>query len=169
MRQDWFAQHEAYSGKMDENGKEKKVRVHMYPGRYRFSMGSRPGHYLAAIMMNGRDVLGEEIELAEGALPIHIVYKSDGGRVAGTVENGEWARVVLASKDPALRGQWESARCDAGGRFEAGDLRPGDYLVIAIRNSGLMEDPLWMATLDQHASSVHVDANQMVTLTLRVQ
>jgi hypothetical protein len=154
---------------MDETAAEKKVRVHMYPGRYRFSLNSSPGHYLAAILMGGRDVLGEELELAEGAFPVRLIYRTDGGRVTGTVEKGEWSRVVLVRKEHALRDQWELARCDAEGRFEAGDLRPGDYLVMATREPWVTEDPLWMATLDQRAASVHVDANQTVSLGLRVQ
>jgi hypothetical protein len=164
-----FTHHEAYSGNVDDSGTQKKVRVHMYPDRYRFAMGSRPGYYLAAIIMGERDVLGEEIELAEGALPVRVVYKPDGGRVTGIVEKGEWSRVVLAPKEPAMRNQWELAHCDGEGRFEAGNLRPGDYLVIAIRHPAVLEDPVWLPTLDQHASNVHVEANQTVSVTLQVK
>jgi len=141
----------------------------MYPDRYRFNMGNRAEHYLAAILLGDRDVLGEEVELAEGALPVRIVYKSDGGRVAGTVERGAFAKVVLASKNPGMRGQWQVARCDTEGRFEVGNLRPGDYLVIALHHTAVTEDPLWMATLEQRAAGVHVEANQTATITLRAQ
>jgi hypothetical protein len=132
-------------------------------------MASRAGHYLAAVLLGERDVLGEEVELAEGALPVRIVYKADGGRVAGTVEKGGFAKVVLASRNPGLRNTWEVARCDAEGRFEIGDLRPGEYLAVALRHAAISEDPLWMATLEQRAASVHVEANQTATVTLRVQ
>ena len=64
---------------------------------------------------------------------------------------------------------WEVARCDAEGRFEIGDLRPGEYLAVALRHIAATEDPLWMTTLEQHATSVHVEANLTSTVTLRVQ
>ena len=161
--------HEAYSGRVAEGEKEKRLSVDIYPDRYRFTMANLPGHYLAAILLGGRDVLGEEVELADGALPVRIVYRSDGGRIAGKVEDGGFSKVVIVARNPGLRSQFEVARCDADGRFEVDSLRPGEYLAVALRHTAVTEDPLWMATLEQRAVSVHVEAERTVSITLRVQ
>jgi len=46
-----------------------------------------PGHYLAAAMLGNRDVLGQVVELS-GPTSLKMIYKSGGGSVRGTVENG---------------------------------------------------------------------------------
>jgi len=67
----------------------------VYPGRYWFYQSTPKGEYLDAILLGERDVLGWEVDLAEGAPPIRMLYKQGGGTVRGTVAQGGGVTVVL--------------------------------------------------------------------------
>jgi hypothetical protein len=68
----------------------------IYPGRYRIMpIADRPSSYLASVQLGEQEIFGKEIDLAPGSPPIHILYKSDGGRVRGTVGKGEGAIVAI--------------------------------------------------------------------------
>jgi 5-hydroxyisourate hydrolase-like protein (transthyretin family) len=121
----------------------------MAPGLYRFQPTS-PGapYYLASIEMNGRDVLGEWVEVAPGTLPVTITYRADGGTVRGTVEDCGGATVVLAPQTPALQYSEfvRQTRCQQGGRFEITGMRPGEYYAFAF------DQPVGMLDLSSFAA-----------------
>lgn len=92
------------------------------------------GFYVASVLLGGRDVLGQEVELTPGSPPLRVVVKQSAGIVRGTVEQGEGATVVLVSQSP--QGAYglsfiRTVKCGTGGTFEVPNLIPGDYLAWA--------------------------------------
>jgi hypothetical protein len=119
------------------------------PGLYRFQPTSPgPPYYLASIEMNGRDVLGEWVEIAPGTLPVTIAYRSDGGTVRGAVEDCGGATVVLAPQAPALQYPEfvRQTKCQQGGHFEITGMRPGEYYAFAF------DQPVGMLELSSFAT-----------------
>jgi len=108
----------------------------IYPGRYRIlPLAERPNSYLASVRLGEQEIFGKEIDLAPGSPPIHILYKSDGGHVRGTVEKGEGAIVALLPLDESQSFLWEFStilHCAVNGAIAAENLRPGDYTALAI-------------------------------------
>ncbi len=142
------------------------------PGRYRIHpLGEPAGLYLDSVQLGGRDVLGQTVDLMDGSLPIRIVYKGNGGRVRGSVEH--CGAILVVPKDPAERGRqmlpW--TRCDGGGRFDIGPLRPGEYSVVAfdrMPDDDTPADPAFFDGILRRAESVRVDGGQSTTVTLKL-
>lgn len=148
----------------------------VYPGQYRVNPIRPDGpYYLASVTMGGRDIAGQYVELNAGALPIEVVYKSDGGTVRGSIENCGGAVIVLAPRDRALREQelLVTGRCTAGGHFEIRNIRPADYYAFAFEKFDWMGFE-FLALLDDQslinqAERVTVRANESSGVNLKVQ
>jgi hypothetical protein len=160
------------SGEAQENGLLRIPEV--YPGRYKVQVcGIPPGHYLASVMLGERDVLGQEFALAPGALPLRVVFKSDGGAVRGTVGEGEGMTVALVPADESLLDPLFIATTTAGegGRFEFANLRPGEYHAFAFDRIGdpdALSDPVFMRSLSARATTVRVERGQTAAVDLKV-
>ena len=139
----------------------------VYPGRYRLSLSPRPGYYLASILYGDRDVLGQDVELMDAGRPIRIVYKQNGGRVRGTVEDAAGATVVLLPEESSAD-YWQSARIDSQGRFEIADLRPGNYFAIAVQRSAALQDPGFVTLAGKQGKVVNVSAGEITAADLRL-
>jgi hypothetical protein len=141
------------------------VMERVYPGRYRFYQSAPKGEYLNSILVGTREVLGQEVELANGTPPIRMVYKQ-GGKVQGVAADGG-ATVVLV---PELSSPeyWHAVRSDEQGRFEIADLRPGNYFAIAVRRAGALQDPALTALVEQQGQPVHVGTGETSNLELRL-
>ena len=65
-------------------------------GRYRIlpGVGGAPGFYAAAVLVDGRDVSGQDVELTASSV-VSVVYKPNPGSIHGTVEKGDGAQVLL--------------------------------------------------------------------------
>jgi hypothetical protein len=143
------------------------------PDTYRITP-IRPGdpYYLASIQVGNREVLGENVEFSPGSLPITVTYKSDGGTVRGTVEDCAGATITLApQKTKLLIGEFiQRAVCDAGGRFQIGNIRPGEYYSYAFdRAPGILEySRLANPTVANQAVRVTVRAGESSSITLKV-
>jgi hypothetical protein len=144
-----------------------KLRVDVYPGRYRFDESSPAGYYIDSILLGERNVLGRDVELMEGVPPIRIVYKQDGAKVRGTVNGGAGATVVLV---PELSSPdyWRSAKCDEQGRFEIRDLRPGYYFTLAVRRPSALQDAGFVGLVERQGTRLRVDSSQVVTEDLQL-
>jgi hypothetical protein len=137
----------------------------VYPGRY----GVRPispgaPYYLASITLGELEIpFLQPVDLMSGALPLQIVYRSNGGGVRGTVEDCGSATVILYPQDPALQVPEFTRRATCGdrGRFEIANVRPGDYYAYAFDRAPGLEEMFFGFELDQGL------INQAVRVTIR--
>ena len=150
------------------------------PGKYQVLLEeSLPGSYVDSVQFGGRDVMGQTVDVMDNALRLRVVYKTNGGRVQGSVEKGGGGTVVLLPKEPALQNtqfmRW--GRCDASGRFEIGNLRPGAYYAAAFSRLDMFDlsyglyyggivDPALIARILERGAAVMVDAGQTATAAL---
>jgi Carboxypeptidase regulatory-like domain len=110
------------------------VSIHpVFPDAYFLVANAPPGYYLEAVRLGDTALTSLVVDLSEGAPPITVAYKADGGSVRGTVENCGFGGVILVAQDPAgrWRGSPRPARCDANGRYDISSVRPGEYYVVA--------------------------------------
>ena len=143
------------------------------PGLYLITpVGFVPGYFVASVLLGDREVMGQEVNLANGLTPIRVIYKPNAGRVSGTVEKGEGSTVVLVPKDEAfLDGQFiRSAKCTASGNFVVSDLRPGDYCAFSFDHVDFdaLEDPTFVRNLISRAATVQVKQGEIATMELQV-
>jgi hypothetical protein len=115
------------TGKFTANG--------IYTGVYQV-IWTPPGaqYYLASVRLGESESLDGRVEFFTSALPLTVVYRSDGGTVRGTVEECGSATVVLVPRDPALRRREyiKGTKCRANGAYELTAMRPGEYLALAL-------------------------------------
>jgi hypothetical protein len=152
------------------------------PGKYRILLEEPlPGSYVDSIQYGGRDVMGQTVDVMDASLPIRVVYKTNGGRVQGSVENGGGAIVVLLPKEPALQNS-EFMRwgwCNGSGRFDIGSLRPGAYYAAAFERMDLFDlsyglyyggvvDRALIDAIAGRGVSVRVESGQSATVTLKL-
>jgi hypothetical protein len=106
---------------------------HVLPGLYRVvpTIGSTPGYYAAAIMIGGRNALGEEVELNAATPSIQVVYRPNPGSVRGTVDQGEGAIVLLWPEGPDIPEFVPAVVAGSRGEFEFQGLAPGEYVLVA--------------------------------------
>jgi len=145
----------------------------IYPGRYRIvPVGAMPGYYVDSVTMGGSNVLGQEVDLAAGSQPIRIVYRANPARLRGTVEDGGGSTVFLVPQEEGLLSTSfiRSILCDGSGRFEMGNLRPGDYYAFAFDHADIvaLTDASFVRALVSQAAPVHVDAGEIGSVNLRV-
>jgi hypothetical protein len=143
-----------------------------FPGRYRVmqGLGIQGDPYVAAVMWGGRDVKGQVVELAPGAGPFEIVYKSGLGKVRGTVEKGDGASVFLVSNTSGDILTYRQVTCGAGGSFEIGQVPPGDYFIVAFDRTNGSELPAadLPASIMPLASSLQVESGSTASVDLRM-
>ncbi|MDR3701171.1 MAG: carboxypeptidase-like regulatory domain-containing protein [Candidatus Sulfopaludibacter sp.] len=148
------------------------------PGKYQILLEEPlPGSYLDTVQYGGRDVLGQTVDVTDGSLRLRVVYRTNGGRVQGPVEDCGRGMVVLVPMELALQNsemiRW--GRCNAAGRFDIGDLRPGGYYAAAFDRMndlelyyGAVVDPALIAKIIEHAAGVAVEAGQTTPLALKL-
>jgi hypothetical protein len=137
------------------------------PGRAILMVQSAPaGYYPAAVLVGGRDMQGQVVDLI-GPQPIQVVYKSDGGSVRGTVENGSGLTVALIPQERSGIKIGVSARCGSDGSFSMADVPPGDYYAGAFRDSTGMATAAFQNFLAVNGVRVRVEAGSASSLELR--
>jgi hypothetical protein len=139
-------------------------------GRYLIAPGTAPtpGYYLAAAILESRDVLGQVVELT-GPTSLKLIFKTGGGSVRGAVERGAGATVALLGDATATARIGYSGRCDANGTFVIPDLPPGDYTALAVQ--GALGDPLraeFASMLVASGKRVSVEAGAGAQVELRL-
>jgi hypothetical protein len=134
----------------------------VYPGQYRLIV--QPGwtfsrHYLDSLRLGERDITQDELEVVPGMMPFRVVLKTGGGRVRGTVENGNGGQVVLTPQDEQLRFRpFIVIAFFQGGTFALDNVRPTSYYTFALRgsfNADEMQNPAY--------ARAHLDSARHVT------
>jgi hypothetical protein len=161
---------EVYSGSL----KDGEMRAEAYPGRYRALVGTPVGSYLNSILFEHRDVLDQEIELSAAPLPLVFVYRADGGRLRGIVENGNRAAVILIPRNESWfvkRLFLYQVRCDESGHYSINDIRPGDYYAFALSqmDGSLLYSPTAFTIFGNIATRVTVERDTETVLDLKLQ
>ncbi len=156
-------------------GPDGKVQIDgLFPGRYRIdSFSEIPGYYLDSVLLNGRDVTGQAVELSGHSGPITIIFKPNPARITGTVEKCEGQTVVLWQFDePVLESQWfHQEVCDARGHFDFTNLRPGDYYAYAFESIGdhyLVQDLHFARALRNRTAVIHVAEGETANIELKL-
>jgi hypothetical protein len=140
----------------------------LVPGRYVFpaTVLSAPGYYLAALLLDGRDVLGQVVELT-GPGSLKAVLRTGGGSVRGKVDKCGGGSVALVG--PSDRMFWSF--CNADGAFMIGDLPPGEYLVGMSQAAPLgglgAPSPELKSALAVSGQRVKVEAGATATVELK--
>jgi len=114
--------------------------ANLYPGPYRILIMDPPlpPYYLDAIRVGDLDG-AESVPIASAAQTVEVHYKSDGGRVTGTVSGCTHGSVALIPADRAhRRGFFRGAACGSDGRFDIIAVKPGDYYAIALQDPAAM-------------------------------
>ncbi len=145
-------------------------RVPLATGRYLIVEGrGMPGFYAAAAMLNGRDVLGQVVELS-GPVALKMIYKTNGGSVRGTVEKGAGATVIVVADATPHAQLGYSGKCDANGAFTIPDLPPGDYTAAALSVSdpGDTLRPEFASALERDGKRVKVEDGSIAQADLRL-
>jgi protocatechuate 3,4-dioxygenase beta subunit len=111
---------------------------HLSPGRYRIvpTPGLPTGFYPWAVIVEGRDVLGQEVDLTPGMPPISVVYKPNPGSIRGTVGQAGGATVLVWPEGDIIPDMVRAVQADSRGAFEIPNVPPGDYSVIAFDRVG---------------------------------
>lgn len=113
--------------------------AHVQPGRYRIvpGIGGSPGFYAAAVLVDGRDVSGQDVELT-AVSSVSVVYKPNPGSIHGTVEQGEGAHVLMWPSGADIPYLVTAVTAGAQGAFEFRDVPPGTYSVVAFDRIGAL-------------------------------
>ena len=151
----------------------------VYPGRYRvqYFSGGRGTVYLASAKYNDVDVTFGDLEIGPGgAGTLHLVFRSDGGKVAGSVRAGDspaaGAGVLLMPAAEERRTQSSVFVVSAGpdGSYQFSGIRPGDYYLIAVDGveSAEWDDPDWVKSRQDKMQKVSVQANGSANVPLQL-
>jgi carboxypeptidase family protein len=143
----------------------------VYPGRYRVqTFDGTPGVYLESIKLGEAEVYGLPVEIWDGSLPIRIKYKYGAPVVRGTAGAGEGATVAIVNADDHLVSEdVRTVATGSGGRFEFGNLRPGDYYAVAFdRKDSFIAMPAFRSTVLVRGEKIHLEKGGTVTLNLKI-
>jgi protocatechuate 3,4-dioxygenase beta subunit len=146
----------------------------VYPGRYRLSCAPHSSRaipfYVDSFRLGERDITTEDFEVGPGMPSFHVLLRSNGGHVRGTVENGDGGIVVLVPRDERLRFRpFVAVSTFEGSQFDIDNVRPGDYYAFAVQgsfNADQMQDPFYAEPRLAGAPGVRVEAGGTATLTL---
>jgi hypothetical protein len=141
----------------------------LYPGTYHLGPRLQPPpepYYLDAILVGGVDIATQDVEIGSDTT-MTVVYKTDGGSVAGKAENCASGGVLLVPGDPLRRraGLSRSGPCDANDHYEVRAVPAGDYYALAFAGNGTVP-PFDDALLNQ-AAKVTVKSGEASSLDLR--
>jgi hypothetical protein len=107
----------------------------MYPGSYVLQPGGPPpqAYYLDSIQQ-GEMPAWDGVEISADSPDLKVVYKTHGGTVRGSVAKCDSGQVLLVRQDRPRGSQ--VADCDATGRYQLSNVRPGEYYVVAVPDIG---------------------------------
>jgi hypothetical protein len=145
----------------------------VYPGRYRLIVLPEwisGRHYLESMRLGERDITLDELEVVPGMMPFLVVLRTGGGRLRGTVEDGNGGLMVLVPQDEQLRFRPFIVFAFFEGRtFALDNVRPGDYYALALRgsfNADEMRNPAYARAYLDGAATVRLERGSTAAVTL---
>ena len=167
------------TGRAAANGTFELIGV--LPGTYSLTASAGAGWWLRSAMVNGRDLLDDQIQINASSSDISDVVLTFSDRhsgIQGTLTTGsnQPAPDVTVIAFSADRAQWKPgsrrikiARPSSDGLFTLNDLPPGDYLVAAVTDieAGDANRPAFLEQLVNAAAKVTVPEGQLVRQDLR--
>ncbi len=136
----------------------------LLPGNYRLEVLPPPPYYVKSVTLAGQDISTGEFSLSQGAGPIAIVLRDDGGSIEGDSVNADGQPAPGGIM--ALRNGNTIMAQSGAGHFKLENLAPGDYTVYAWADSSVVEyaNPEWM----RHYSGVAVTVTAGQTSQVKV-
>ena len=145
----------------------------LVPGRFRVLPGVPAGgrYYVASVMAGTADATNQPVFLNAISPPIRVILKL-GSTIAGTVQNGAGATVLLLPQTLAPGDTGWLRDCGAGGSFEFAGLPPGDYYAAALIHVDLnslqaISDFEHLRAVVRDATAVRVDEGAVASVQLR--
>ncbi len=136
------------------------------PGNYRLELSPPAPFYLKSATLGGRNMMGSDVAIGQGAGNIDIVISDDGGVVEGDVsgDDGQGAAWIFLERDGAPS---RNVVTDANGHFKISTVPPGDYKVYAWDDNNNVEyaNPEWMQR-NGKGVAVTVDPGQTASVKL---
>ena len=136
-----------------------------------------PGAYLKSILWNGRDILGQPLDLSAGTGgDLQVVLGTDGGKLDASVSHDDKpvsdATVVLLPEDPSRRypETTHSEETDDTGHAAFKDVPPGNYLLFAWEkvDEGAWFDPAFVKALASEATKVTIGPKESQRVEIKV-
>ncbi len=131
------------------------------------------GAYLKQILLEGRELASQQLDLAANPGRLTIVLGEDSGEIAGLTVDPDGkpipgAAVALAPVRPGWPDLVRTAAADANGNFRLANIAPGDYRLFAWRSIplGASEDPEFRLPYESKAQTVRVAPGSEQSLTI---
>jgi hypothetical protein len=171
----------AGQGAVDQNRQFKTMGY--APGRYTIAVGgpTPQGWYLQSATINGKDALTAPFELSMADVDGVVVTFSDkttqiSGGVHGLPANGSATVLVVPANYRAWIADGMSSRrmrqtpAPATGTYSTGGLPPGDYLIAAVDDNDLTDDPdpAFLESIARVATRITLGDGEKKTLDLTV-
>jgi len=135
------------------------------------------GAYLKSVLWNGRDILGQPLDLSAGTGgDLQVLLGTDGGSVDAAASHDDKpvsdATVVLLPEDPSRRypENTRSEETDDKGHAAFKDVPPGNYLLFAWEKveEGAWFDPAFVKTASSAATKVSVGPKESQRVEIKV-
>jgi hypothetical protein len=142
----------------------------MTAGSYRLEVSPPAPFYVKSATLAGQDILNNEIQISQGAGPIDVQLRDDGGSIEGDATDGNGQPVF--SSVMLLRGNVRVVNLMAqAGHFKAQNVAPGDYTICAWDDQTNVQyaDPDWMKRNATGCEAVSVTAGQSQQIKLTQQ
>jgi hypothetical protein len=144
----------------------------LIPGAYRFLAvpGSTFAFFLASVLLGGREVLGQVVELTAAAPALRVMYNANPSSVHGTVEKGECTVILLLPNPPVPPLGGRTQPCKAGEAFEFVGVPPGEYYALAFERAdpSAPPHPAYLMNLLPYATRVSVAQGPSAPIQLSI-
>jgi hypothetical protein len=144
------------------------------PGTYTVEASPNQPAYIASLRCGRVDLLRDELTIApSGALPpIEVTLRNDGAQLHGKVmEKGQPAVAAVVIYSEEYPGRSLLTQTNESGAFSQGNLAPGNYRVIAVKDAVELEfrNPAAMERYLEHASAVTLQSGEETSVRVEVQ
>ena len=141
------------------------------PGTYSVEVLAFGTNYVQSAISGTTDLLSEPLVVPFGSKvdPIEVTLRADGGHVEGTLQ-GQGVGMVLLVPERGPTADIKSMEAQGGGSFSFDQVRPGEYFLLAIQQSGDFEyeNPEVLSPYLSRATHVTVNPKQDMNINLEM-